>query len=72
MARGKHKNICNRKQYNLASSEPSCPSTASPGYPHIREKQDSYLKSYLMKMIEDLKEDVIVLLKKYRRLQINR
>ena len=28
----------------MASSEPSCPTTANPGYPNIPEKQDSDLK----------------------------
>jgi ElaB/YqjD/DUF883 family membrane-anchored ribosome-binding protein len=39
-------------------SEPSCPTTASPGYPNIPEKQESDLKPHLLKMIEDLKEDI--------------
>ena len=56
--RGKHKNISNRNQCHLASSEPISPTTASPGYPNIPEKQDSNLKAHLMKMIEDLKEDI--------------
>jgi hypothetical protein len=30
--------------------------TASPAYPNTPEKLDSYLKSHLVKMIEDLKE----------------
>jgi hypothetical protein len=34
MARGKCKNISNRNQGYLASSEPSSPTIASPGYPH--------------------------------------
>ena len=42
----------------MTLSEPSSPTTASPGYPNIPEKQDSDLKSHLMKMIEDLKEDI--------------
>jgi len=33
MARGKHKNLNNRNQGYLAPSEPSSPTTASPGYP---------------------------------------
>ena len=58
MARGKHKNISNRNQCNLAPSEPSSLTTAITGYPNTPEKQDSDLKSHLMKMIEDLKEDI--------------
>jgi hypothetical protein len=42
----------------LASSEPSSPTTASPGYPSTPEKQDSDLKSYLMIMIEDFKKTI--------------
>jgi hypothetical protein len=53
MARGKHKKLTNRNQGYLASPEPSSPTTASPGYSNTPEKQDLYLKSYLMMMIED-------------------
>jgi hypothetical protein len=42
----------------LASSEPSSPTTASPGYLDTPEKQDSDLKSNLMKMIENFKKDI--------------
>ena len=55
MARGKGKNISNRNQSYLASSELSSPNTVSPGYPNTPEKQDSDLKSQLMMMIEDLR-----------------
>ena len=58
MAKGKHKNISNRNQGYLASSEPSSPTTASPGYPNTPQKQVSDLKSHLMMMIEDFKKDV--------------
>jgi hypothetical protein len=44
MARGKCKNLSNRNQDYLESSEPSSPTTASPGYSNIPEKQDSDLK----------------------------
>jgi hypothetical protein len=44
MARGKGKNISNRNQGYLASSEPSSPTTVSTGYPNTPEKQDSDLK----------------------------
>jgi hypothetical protein len=56
MVRGKGKNISNRNQGYLASSEPISPTTASPGY--LLEKQDSDLKSRLMMMIEDFKKDI--------------
>jgi hypothetical protein len=42
----------------LASSETSSPTTKSPGYPNTQEKQDSDLKSNLMMMIEDFKQDI--------------
>jgi hypothetical protein len=58
MARGKCKNISNRNQGYLASSEPNFPTIASPGYFNTLEKQDSVLKSLLMMMIEDFKKDI--------------
>jgi hypothetical protein len=58
MAKGKLKNLTNRNQYHLASSESSTPTTASPGYPNTPEKQDSDLKSFLMMLVEDFKRDV--------------
>ena len=51
MAGGKHKNISNRYQDYLASSEPNSP-TITP------EKQDLDLKSLLRMMIEDFKENI--------------
>jgi hypothetical protein len=57
MARGKGKNISIRNQGCLASSEPNPSTTASPGYPNTPEKQNSYLKSYLIVMMEDFKKD---------------
>jgi hypothetical protein len=53
MARDTHKNIRNRNQVYLVSSEPSSLIMASPGYPITAEKQDSDLKSLLMMIIED-------------------
>jgi hypothetical protein len=58
MAGGKHKNKSNRNQDYLASSEPSSPTIASPGYTNTSEKQDSDLKSLLMMMIEDIKKNI--------------
>ena len=58
MARDKHKNISNRNQCYLASSEASIPTTASNGYPSTPEKQNSDLKSHLLVMIEDFKKDI--------------
>ena len=42
----------------MATTEPSSPTTASPGYARTAEKQDSDLKPHLMKMIEVFKEDI--------------
>ena len=58
MVKGKCKNLTNRNQDYLASSEPSTPTTASPGYPNTPEKQDSDLKLYLMMLVEDFKKDI--------------
>jgi hypothetical protein len=58
MLRSKDKNISNRNQGYLALSEPSSPTTGSPGYPNIPEKQDSDLKSHLMMMIETFKMNI--------------
>jgi hypothetical protein len=58
MVGGKLKNISNRNQGKLASSEPNFPTIASPGYTITREKQDLDLKSLLMMVIEDFKKDI--------------
>ena len=79
MAKGKLKNITNRNQDHLASSEPSTPTTASPGHPNTPEKQGSDLKSYLMMLVEDIKKGFNnskkyrrTLLKRYKSLKKNR
>ena len=58
MARGKGKNISNRNQDYLASSEPISPTRVSPGYSNTPEKQDFDLKLHLMMMIEDFKKEI--------------
>jgi hypothetical protein len=57
MAGGKHKNISNRNQGYLASSEPNSPNIASPGHPNTPEKQDLDMKSLFTMMLEDFKKD---------------
>jgi hypothetical protein len=57
MAKGRHKNLTNRNQDHSPSSEPSTPTSASPGYPNTPEKIDPDLKAYLMMMVEDIKKD---------------
>jgi len=58
MVRGKHKNLNNRNQDYLASSEHSSHTTANTRYPNTQEKQDLDLKSHLMIMIEDFRKDI--------------
>ena len=58
MAKGTHKNLTNRNQEHSASSKPSTPPSASPGYPNTPEKQDSESKSYLMMLVEDFKKGI--------------
>jgi hypothetical protein len=58
MAKGKCKNLTNRNQGYLTSSEPSSLTTSSSGYPNIPEKEDLDLKSHLMMQIEDFKKDI--------------
>jgi hypothetical protein len=55
MVRDKGKNINNRNQSYLELSEPSSPTTMSPGYLNTPEKHDADLKSHLMMIIEDLR-----------------
>ena len=58
MAGGKCKDISNRNQGYLASSEPNSPTIASPGYTITPEKQAMDLKSLLMMMMmENYKKD---------------
>ena len=58
MVKGKCKNLTNRNQDHSPSSEPSTPTSASPGYADTTEKQNPDLKSYLRMLVEDLKKDI--------------
>jgi hypothetical protein len=58
MVKGKHKNLTNRNQEHLTSSEPSTPLTASPGYSNTPKNQDVDLNSYLMMVVEDFKKGI--------------
>jgi hypothetical protein len=58
MVGSKGKNISNRNQGYLVSSEPNSPTIASPGYTMTLEKQDLDLKSLLVMVIEDFKKDI--------------
>ena len=57
MPKGKFKNLTNRNQDYLASSELSTPTTAILGCPNTPEKQHFDLKSYHMMLMEDFKKD---------------
>jgi hypothetical protein len=57
MVKGKSKILTNRNHDHSQSSEPSTPTSASPGYPNKTENLDPDLKEYLMMMVEDIKKD---------------
>jgi wobble nucleotide-excising tRNase len=57
METGKRKNLTNRNQDHSPSSEPSTPTSATPGHPNTHEKLEPDLKVYLMMMVEDIKKD---------------
>ena len=57
MAKGKRRNPTNRNQDHSPSSEPSTPTSPSPGHPNTPENLDLDLKAYLMMMVEDIKKD---------------
>jgi hypothetical protein len=58
MAEGKHKNLTNRNQDHSPSSEPSTPTSASNEYSNTLKNQDSDSKSYLIKLVEDIKKGI--------------
>jgi hypothetical protein len=58
ISKGKSKNLTNRNEDHSPSSEPSTPTSASPGYPNTPKKQESDLKSYLMMLVEDVKKGI--------------
>jgi hypothetical protein len=58
MVGGKHKNISNRNQGYLTSSEHDSPTITSPRYTITPGKQDSDLKSLLVMVMKDFKEDI--------------
>jgi hypothetical protein len=58
MVKGKCKNLTNRNQDYLESSESITPTTASPGYHNTSKKQDLDLKSYFMMLVENFKKDI--------------
>jgi hypothetical protein len=65
--KGRLKNFTNKNQGHSPSSEPSIPTSASPGNPNTAENLDADLKVYLMMMVEDIKKDFNNSLKKYSR-----
>ena len=58
MVKGKHRNVTDSNKGNMAPSEPNSLTTASSENPNTMEKQDFYLKSQLMMLIEGFKKDV--------------
>ena len=56
MEKGKHKNHTNRNQDHSPSSEPSTPTSTSPGYPNTPKELEPELKAYIMMMVEDIKK----------------
>jgi hypothetical protein len=56
MVKVRLKNLTNKNQYHSPSSEPSTPTSASPGHPNTPENIDQDLKAYLMMMVEDIKK----------------
>jgi hypothetical protein len=57
MVEGKHKNLTSRNKDHSLSSEPSIPTSVSPGYTNTPKKLDPGLKAYLMMTVEDIKKD---------------
>jgi hypothetical protein len=57
MVKGKLKNVTNRNQDHSPSSEPSTPTSPSPGHTNTPKKLDPDLKAYLMMMVEYIKKD---------------
>ena len=56
MVKGRLKNLTNNNEDYSPSSEPSSPTSASPGNPNTPENLDPDLKAYLMMMVEDIKK----------------
>ena len=67
MANGKCKNLTKRNQDHLPSSEPSTPTSTSPGYPDTQEKQHLNLILCFMMLVEDIKKDFNNLLKEIQK-----
>jgi hypothetical protein len=53
----------------MAPSEPSSPTTGSPGYLNIPKEQDDDLKFHLIKMIKTVKEEISKYLKEIQKIQ---
>jgi hypothetical protein len=68
MAKGKCKNLTKRNQDHSPSSQPSTPTSASPGYCSTNEKQHLDSKLYVMLLVEDHKKGINTSLKE---IQVN-
>jgi hypothetical protein len=71
MLGGEHKNISNKNQGYMASSESNSLTITSHGYTITTEKQDSDLQSLLRMKIEDFKKEINNSLKEYRKTRVN-
>jgi hypothetical protein len=58
MPRSQHKNIINKRQENMNLLVPSYPTAAGPEYCNIAEAQGKYLKTNIMKIKVDLKDEM--------------
>jgi hypothetical protein len=58
MAKGRYKILFNTDQDQSPSSEPSTPTSPSPGLPNTAKKLEQDLKPYHMMMVEEIKKDV--------------
>jgi hypothetical protein len=71
MVRGKCKNLTKRNQDYLVSSEPSTPTTVSPGYLQHTRKIRFILKTISHDAGRGFEKNINNSLKKYRRTQLN-
>ena len=57
MVKGKCKNLTNRNQDHSPSSEPSTPTSPSPGHPNTPKKLALDLKACVMMKVREIKKD---------------
>ena len=59
MAKGKRRNVNNRNQGNMTTSEPNSPLPSCPGYPITPVKQGLDLKSLVMMLVQEHMKDIL-------------